>query len=220
MDEQLNDLLVRWHRWGQAPAHSADVAMGDFDAIVSSLGATRRIALAFRARNLAAGVAVWSTLRVRPEAMQEALEALGVVISEEGAESFPAADPVADDEEEEGAPRVRPLPPPAQVIVDAGDRPMPTTKAPRSIWALAASFIGGPEVDHQAEIPGPAALLVQRLDGVTRCVGQAYPVREIVTEEAEERERQRRARQTPPRPTAGYKTKSRKFRKLIGEEDE
>lgn len=219
MHEQLNDLLVRWNRWGQSPARSVDTAMGDFDAIVTSLGAPRRIALAFRARNLVAGVQVWSTLRVRAEAMQEAMDALAALLGEEGVELLGEAPDVLSDDmtvRSEYAAGEQPV----QVIVTAGDRPAPTTTAPSSIWALAASFEGAAQVNHRTEPPGPAALLVQRIEGVTRCVGQAYPHREMLTEEMEECERQRRARQTPPRPTAGYKTKSRKFRKLIGEDDE
>lgn len=57
--------------------------------------------------------------------------------------------------------------------------------------------------------------IVTREDGVTRHVA----VREQDTEEWAERERQRRARQRPPRPPKGAKTRSRKLQDLIGEDD-
>lgn len=52
-------------------------------------------------------------------------------------------------------------------------------------------------------------------DGITRVV----TLREQDTPEWAERERQRRARQRPPRPTKGAKTRSKKLNDLIGEDE-
>ncbi len=57
--------------------------------------------------------------------------------------------------------------------------------------------------------------IVTREDGVTRHVA----IREQDTPEWAERERQRRARQRPPRPPKGAKTRSKKLEQLIGEDD-
>lgn len=57
--------------------------------------------------------------------------------------------------------------------------------------------------------------VVTREDGVTRHVA----IREQDTEEWAERERARRARQRPPRPVKGAKTRSKKLNQLIGEDD-
>jgi hypothetical protein len=57
--------------------------------------------------------------------------------------------------------------------------------------------------------------IVTREDGVTR----HQAIREQETPEWAEREQARRARQRPPRPPRAAKTRSRKFRNLIGEDD-
>lgn len=50
-------------------------------------------------------------------------------------------------------------------------------------------------------------------------VTRHIPLREQETEEWAERERARWARTRPPRPTKGYKTMSKKFKDIIGEDD-
>lgn len=219
-EAKVSDLLVRWHRWSRNPGRP-NLPMAIFDALVTSLGPARRVALTYRAMNLAAGVAVWSTLRVTPAAMVEALQALSVLV--ERSEIGEAQDGVAEDGDDaeisvrsEYAAGESPL----RVVVSAADRPFPQTTSASSVWAFAAGMADAQPVDHGAEAQPAGQLQVQRLEGITRCVGQAYPQREVVTEEMIERERQRRARQTPPRPTAGYKTRSKKLRKMIGDDDE
>jgi hypothetical protein len=61
------------------------------------------------------------------------------------------------------------------------------------------------------------ATKVEVADGVTRIVGAAFPAR--WTPEDHERERARRARQRPPKPTKRAKTRSSKLLDLIGADD-
>jgi hypothetical protein len=67
---------------------------------------------------------------------------------------------------------------------------------------------------------GKAARVATKLEvaeGVTRIVGAAFPAR--WTAEDYERERARRARQRPPKPTKGVKTRSAKLQQMIGVDD-
>ena len=79
----LNDLLGQWHRWAQAPARIDDSRMRDFDALICSLPHGFRVALAFRARNVAGMAAVWSSVRVKPETAQAALESLAAILEQD-----------------------------------------------------------------------------------------------------------------------------------------
>jgi len=61
-------------------------------------------------------------------------------------------------------------------------------------------------------------IVVEIADGVTRTVGAAYPAR--WTPEDEERERLRRAKQRPPKPTKQAKTRGHKLLDWIGSDDD
>lgn len=63
LEQSLNDLLVRWHRWSSAPARVADTLMQDFDAVLARVPEPFRTTLYLQARNLAGGAQVWSTAR-------------------------------------------------------------------------------------------------------------------------------------------------------------
>lgn len=63
-------------------------------------------------------------------------------------------------------------------------------------------------------VPPQTAQRIERLEGITRCTSIVIQD----TPEWMERERQRRARQRPPRPPRGAKTRSKKLSALIGEE--
>lgn len=60
---ELDELLVRWHKWSCDPIRSTDHRMVRFDALVGSLGPSRIAALIVIARNLTCSVAVWSSVR-------------------------------------------------------------------------------------------------------------------------------------------------------------
>jgi hypothetical protein len=106
----------------------------------------------------------------------------------------------------------------------AADAPAPETRAPASIFELAAMVkasglrargrFGGPSPDAPAK-----RLTVQRADGVVKVVGAAYPANRW-DEERFEQERLRRARQKPPKPTRKAKTRSKKLLELIGDTDD
>lgn len=218
---RLDGLLIRWYRWSQAPAQSRDDAMRIFDELASRLGPGARAALMHLAMNLYAGVTVWSTLRTTRQEMDQALAALA-----EAAEAVEIPDEpheaAADDDEtveisvnsEYAANEV-----PVHMVTSAAERPLPATTSPSSVWALAAGMKGTPQANHGVEAAAAPSVSVQRQDGVTSCAGHSYPQREP-PEVAIERERERRARQTPPRPTAAYTTRSKKLRRLIGDGDE
>lgn len=121
-----------------------------------------------------------------------------------------------EDDDEDIIPVVRRL-------VPAAGQPTPRTDAARSIFDFAAAYKG--LTAHGGRFGDAAGFKVQVkvshkvevATGVTRCVGAAYPAR--WTPEDEERERQRRARQKPPRPTKRARTKGKKLRELIGDDD-
>lgn len=104
---------------------------------------------------------------------------------------------------------------PRRAVHPAAALPPPETKAPRSIFDLAAQFRGVPRVRfrEQAPVKLPSTYRVEREAGRVRVIR----VRPEETEERIEQERQRRARQRPPRPTAKAKTRGKKVRAWDGE---
>jgi hypothetical protein len=112
------------------------------------------------------------------------------------------------------------------IVAAIGCRP-PRTKAVRSIFDIGTAgngldllsmgrrFAVPPSAPDEA--PGARIVRCLREPGTTRCVGALYPVR--WTPEQEEQEAQRRARQRPPRPTKGARTKSKKLRDMVGTDD-
>jgi hypothetical protein len=102
--------------------------------------------------------------------------------------------------------------PPARTIVAATACDPPKTRAIRTVFELGAApaalrLMAGVhrvENDH-------AARFAQALHayGTTRCIGAAYPAR--WTPEDVERERRRRAKQRPPRPTRRAKTMGKRL---------
>lgn len=110
---------------------------------------------------------------------------------------------------------------PEHRIVSAADVPPPVTRAPASIFAMAATYLKGKPArryDFTPQTTRPAALPVQveRAAGVTRVVGAQYPAARW-TEEKAEAERIRRAKQRPPKPTAKAKSRGKKVREWDGE---
>ena len=104
---------------------------------------------------------------------------------------------------------------PHRAVIPAAALPPPETKAPRSIFDLAAQFRGVPRVRFREQAPAklPSTYRVEREAGRVRVIR----VRPEETEERIEQERQRRARQRPPRPTAKAKTRGKKVRAWDGE---
>lgn len=92
-------------------------------------------------------------------------------------------------------------------------------RAVTSVFTLAAAAArlkrGRFGADEQFTVPAPYRVERSYADGVHRVIRQ----RPEETPEWQERERVRRAKQRPPKPTAKAKTKSRKLRDLIGEGD-
>jgi len=107
--------------------------------------------------------------------------------------------------------------PPAHLIFPAGDRPPPKTVAVRTVFELASADAGLRLLEgfrHERPAAGARSVMCLRIEGVTRHVGAAYPVR--WTPEDDEREKQRRARQKPPRPSKKARSRSKKLLDLIG----
>lgn len=94
----------------------------------------------------------------------------------------------------------------------------PTVPSAASVFTLAA--LGGLPVrmrrggSTQPEARRPGRLV--HGDGVAKYRGTSYGAAREPTEEEIERERARRARQKPPRPAKGARTRSRKLMDLIG----
>ena len=98
----------------------------------------------------------------------------------------------------------------------AGHKPPPATTAAASIWDLAAMPRALPRrrsPGASIEAPAPPAYRVERDAGRVRVVR----LRPEETEEWIERERVRRAKQRPPRPSKGAKTRGKKVRAWDGE---
>ena len=105
-------------------------------------------------------------------------------------------------------------------IVSAATAPKLRTRAPASVWDLAAPGLRTQAFGMVlAEMPPapPLRAQVTRADGVVRVVGAAYPSNRWDAER-EEQERIRRAKQRPPRPPKGARTRGRKVRVWDGEE--
>jgi hypothetical protein len=113
-----------------------------------------------------------------------------------------------DDEQDEWS-----AAPPVRLVVSAAGRQPPKTVAPRSIFDVAGSSIPRTRL-RSAECPVQRARKVVELgDGHRRHI--ALLPQE--TEEWAERERARRARQRPPKPSEKMRRKGRKLEELIGE---
>ncbi|CAN7594610.1 hypothetical protein LJR039_004348 [Pseudorhodoferax sp. LjRoot39] len=106
-----------------------------------------------------------------------------------------------------------------RALVSADGLPIPAAamKSPASIFQLADRPIRVRTPKNEEPISACYAHL-SVASGVTRVAGAAYPVR--WTPADHQREADRRQRQRPPRPVAGARTKSRKLRDLIGDDDE
>jgi hypothetical protein len=101
----------------------------------------------------------------------------------------------------------------------AGHQPPPATSAAPSIWALAAAVRAEP---RQRARPGKDDAAAPPMYRVEREAGRVRVVRLRPEETAEwaERERVRRAKQRPPKPTKQAKTRGKKVRVWDGEEVE
>lgn len=109
---------------------------------------------------------------------------------------------------------------PAQSIVLASSAGAYATDAPRSVFDLHRRPLMGSVGFGGTGLFSTEPKIVRKVevaDGVTRIVGAAFPVR--WTAEDEERERVRRAKQRPPKPTRKAKTRSRKLMDMIGVDD-
>jgi hypothetical protein len=110
--------------------------------------------------------------------------------------------------------------PPVRRVVPATECQTPRISSPRSVFEIAQfplprwRMVGA---GYQAANE-PKKLLaagLKREPGVTRCEGASYPVRWTAVDF--DRERARRARQRPPKPTKRAKTRGKKLRDLIGD---
>lgn len=105
-------------------------------------------------------------------------------------------------------------------IVSAATAPRLRTRGPASVWDMAAAV--GLQTRGLgmvlAELPPapPLRSVVQRGDGVVKVVGASYPANRWDAER-EEQERIRRAKQKPPRPPKGARTRGKKVRQWDGE---
>lgn len=100
--------------------------------------------------------------------------------------------------------------------VMAGHEPPPATKGAASIWALAAAVRAEPRRKRRAAPEAEAKAPTYRVE---RELGRVRVVRlrPDETEEWAERERQRRAKQRPPKPKLAAKTRGKKVRAWDGE---
>lgn len=101
----------------------------------------------------------------------------------------------------------------------AGHEPPPQTTAASSIWAMAAAVRAEP---RRRSRPGPDSVAQPPAYRVEREAGRVRVVklRPEETEAGAERERARRAKQRPPKPTRQAKTRGKKVRVWDGEETE
>lgn len=130
-----------------------------------------------------------------------------------------------DDEFEEDAVDDHPV---VRIIVPAIDCKPLRTNALRSVFDAGSAANGfhllsmgrrlslAPAPDEDGE--RPRFIQCQRDSGTTRCFGGQYPS-DRWTPEKEEKERQRRARQIVPRPPKGARSKGKKLRDLVGNDD-
>lgn len=103
------------------------------------------------------------------------------------------------------------------------ERPKPVkqatpARAPASVFDLATLGLSLKVRLVQTPLEASQQRRAVREEGVTRCIGAAYPSNRW-TPEREEQEKARRARQKPPRPPKGAKTRSRKLLELVGDDD-
>jgi len=123
---------------------------------------------------------------------------------------------------------------PAHVLVSARDAPALVSNAPRSVFDLPTrelpasrlwpwwpakqrSLAVGADGTGAIEAKRKVVATVDVGPGITRTIGAVYPER--WTEEDHERERMRRAKQRPPKPPKRAKTRGRKLRDLIGDDN-
>lgn len=101
-------------------------------------------------------------------------------------------------------------------VVKASEAPPIQTSGPCSVFALAGLVLAsGAKPKRQEEFsppPLPLCKIERSTDGV-----RVIRLRHDETDEWAEKERLRRARQKPPKPTAKAKTRSEKLTQLIGE---
>ena len=116
---------------------------------------------------------------------------------------------------------------PVHRMIRADELPAPEVRGPRSVFDMAAIVAdagrmlsaGLGRFGSAEQFAPPKRLTVQREAGVTRVAGAAYPANRWDDERIEQ-ERQRRARQKPPKPTGKAKTRGKKVRAWDGEGDE
>ncbi|KQP02473.1 hypothetical protein [Pseudorhodoferax sp. Leaf265] len=141
-----------------------------------------------------------------------------VVVQQEGARmqepNAQAVSPIQapEDADDFDSPVIRTL-----VAADGLPIPPAAAKSPASIFQLADRPIRVRAPKNEEPISACYAHL-SVASGVTRVAGAAYPIR--WTQADHQREVERRQRQRPPRPTKGARTKSKKLRNLIGDDDE
>jgi hypothetical protein len=112
---------------------------------------------------------------------------------------------------------------PKQRTRPAAEAPQPRTRAPSCVWDVAA--IGAATKAMRAKgrfgdaagftAPAPA---VVREGGTVRVIGAQYPAGRMTDDKAEA-EKQRRARQMPPKPAKGARTRGVKVRLWDGEDE-
>lgn len=112
--------------------------------------------------------------------------------------------------------------PAVQRCVPALGQPLPVVACPRSVFEIASSKVpkGGLAKLRRPSAATPEPLRPQRVVtpgfSVTQCEGTRYPDARWTPEKAE-LERIRRAKQRPPRPPKGYRTRGKKVRKWDGD---
>lgn len=154
----------------------------------------------------------------RPARMTSAplLRTSGVVVVQLSIELVPRVDAEDEDDALVTAPIIH-------AWVSAQDCPPPKTRAPRSIFDLAASQVIAEAMCRRGFRPDPEPKTIQqaahkqvvREGGVTRCTRLHH----TDTTEWQEREAARRARQKVPKPPKKAKTIGRKLAELVGGHD-
>lgn len=116
--------------------------------------------------------------------------------------------------------------PPVHRVIPAADLPALEVTGPRSVFDMAAivadagrMLSAGLGRFGSAEQFTARRPTVQREAGVVKVAGAAYPANRW-DEERIEQERQRRARQRPPKPSGKAKTRGKKVRAWDGEGEE
>lgn len=120
-----------------------------------------------------------------------------------------------------------------QVVVPAAGMPVPYTCAPSSVWAAASAAAAalrkqgrfGEAAGFEAHPPAPVSITtaaparpqIVASAGFVQVSGSRYPDDRWTPERAA-KELARRAKQRPPRPPKGAKTRSKKLRQLVGDD--